>query len=193
MPRLIIVAGVNGSGKSTLTQQNRFNNVRIIDPDQIAKDTSNTKSQSARLSAARVAINRRNTFLNNRDSFIVETTLSGRDILRFMQKARDQSYRVELHYVFLIDANQSADRVATRVSRGGHDIPLADIKRRFPRSRANFIPAAKLCDLVVAYDNASYDLPFEPVLSIEDVVVEIDKNAAQWLHDALNAIITPSA
>lgn len=40
MPRLIVVAGVNGSGKSTLTQAQRFNNVRIIDPDAIAKALS---------------------------------------------------------------------------------------------------------------------------------------------------------
>ncbi len=181
MPRLIVVAGVNGSGKSTLTQNQRFNNVRIIDPDAIAKALSKKSDESARTTAGREAVKLRRTYLDNGDSFVLETTLSGQDISRLMQSARRRNYRVELHYVSLIDAQQSVDRVATRVAKGGHDIPEGDIRRRFARSRANFVAAALLADRVVVYDNASIDVPFVPVLLADPTGFEMDPLAPEWL------------
>ena len=188
MPRPIVVGGVNGSGKSTLTQSLRFNNVRVIDPDAIAKSLSQEDDDSARATAGREAIRLRKFYLNNGDSFALETTLSGKDITRLMRKARASGYRVELHYVSLIDAQQSVDRVATRVAKGGHDIPERDIRRRFPRSRANFVDAALLADHVVVYDNSGLDSPFEPVLLAQATGFEMHALAPEWVVESVKEI-----
>lgn len=179
---------MNGSGKSTLTQNLRFNNVRVIDPDAIAKTLSNKDDDSARAAAGREAIRLRRAYLDNGDSFVLETTVSGKDITRLMRKARANGYRVELHYVSLINADQSVDRVATRVAKGGHDIPEEDIRRRFPRSRTNFVDAALLADQVVVYDNASIDNPFEPVLVADVAGFEMHAHAPEWVVEAVNVI-----
>jgi len=190
LPRLIVVGGVNGSDKSTLTQSLRFNNVRVVDPDAIAKSLSQKDDDSASAAAGREAIGLRKLYLKNGDSFVLETTLSGKDITRLMHKARACGYRVELHYVSLIDVQQSVDRVATRVAKGGHDIPEQDIRRRFPRSRANFVDAALLADQVVVYDNSGIDSPFEPVLTAHAAGFEIHSLAPEWVVEAVNEIRT---
>lgn len=112
-----------------------------------------------------------------------------------MQDARKRNYWVELHYVSLIDAQQSVDRVATRVAKGGHDIPENDIRRRFDRSRANFVEAALLADRVIVYDNASIDMPYEPVLSADPARFEIDALAPDWLISSVAKVRlkTPAA
>lgn len=188
MPRLIVVAGVNGSGKSTLTQQKRFNNVRVIDPDVIAKEITARPNASARIRGGREAIKRRRDYLAAGETFVLETTLSGHTTYRFMQDARQRGYQVELHYVYLIDAEQSADRVRTRVSRGGHHIPQNDIDRRFQRSWDNFVDAALISDLIIVYDNAGIDDFFQPVLVAEPGNLEIDGHAPEWLIQSVDRI-----
>lgn len=42
--------------------------------------------------------------------------------------------QIELIYLALANVTLSKSRVAERVAHGGHNIPLADIERRFPRS-----------------------------------------------------------
>lgn len=188
MPRLIVVAGVNGSGKSTLTQHKRFNNVRVVDPDEIAKELTARSDASAKVEGGREAIRRRLAYLAAGDTFVLESTLAGNSTYRLMLSARDKGYKIELHYVYLIDAAQSADRVKTRVSKGGHHIPLGDIKRRFPRSRHKFEDAALISDLTVVYDNAGIDDFFYPVLVAQKRSFEIDALAPQWLQDSVDRI-----
>jgi predicted ABC-type ATPase len=47
---------------------------------------------------------------------------------------RAGGWRVELIYLALPNKAMSHQRVAERVAHGGHDIPAADIERRFARS-----------------------------------------------------------
>ena len=188
MPSLYVVAGVNGSGKSTLTKHNRFNNVRVIDPDAIAKHMSMQNDESADTQAGREAIRLRQSYLATNQSFVLETTLSGHGTARLMERARAQGYHVELHYIYLIDEDQSADRVATRVSKGGHHIPRADIERRFERSRANFKRAALIADETVVYDNAGIDDAFQGVMVATLENFEIDPHAPDWLVQSVARI-----
>ena len=46
---------------------------------------------------------------------------------------------MELVYLALPSAELSSLRAAERVAHGGHDIPRADIARRFPRSLRNLL------------------------------------------------------
>ena len=72
-----------------------------------------------------------------RRDFMLETTLSSRLYARRMPEWRSAGYRVELFYVRLPSARASLGRVRLRASRGGHDVPEADILRRYDRSVGN--------------------------------------------------------
>lgn len=69
--------------------------------------------------------------------FGFETTLAGRAYLRLIQRLRAAEWRVELIYLVLPDPEMARQRVAERVAHGGHDIPQADVERRFYRGLAN--------------------------------------------------------
>lgn len=61
-----------------------------------------------------------------------------------MRRLRSQGWRAELIYLALPSMEMSRLRVAERVAHGGHDIPVADIERRFARSLANLLEVFSL-------------------------------------------------
>jgi predicted ABC-type ATPase len=60
-----------------------------------------------------------------------------------------------LIYIGLDNPNLNVKRVADRVELGGHDVPRADILRRYERSLANLSKAAKIIDRLILYDNST--------------------------------------
>jgi predicted ABC-type ATPase len=74
------------------------------------------------------------------------TTLSGKTYIHLFRRARQLDYEIELHYLWLSSPTQAIARVRQRVQQGGHDVPVADIRRRFKRSLvrllADYLPLA---------------------------------------------------
>ena len=86
--------------------------------------------------------------------FAFETTLAGRGYLKLMHRLQTNGWRVELIYLALPSAEMSRLRVAERVTHGGHNIPTADIIRRFPRSLHNLLQCfAPLADQTRCFMN----------------------------------------
>jgi predicted ABC-type ATPase len=56
-----------------------------------------------------------------------------------MARARERGYEIELHYLSVTSPRVCIERVAQRVRDGGHDVPVADIRRRFYRSLQNLV------------------------------------------------------
>src|SRR3546814_11588527 len=72
-----------------------------------------------------------------------------------MRAAGEAAYQVNLVYVGVRDVRHSIGRVRERVSRGGHDVPIADLWRRFDRSLANLAVAMQLANhRVLLIDNS---------------------------------------
>lgn len=159
---LYVVAGPNGCGKSTLIQ-NRFRGLRVIDPDAIARRIAPDAPEDAAIMAGREAIRERRAAIVAGESFVVETTLSGGSVLRLMEQAKARGYRVELHFVCVDSADESLDRVASRVAQGGHDVASEDVRRRFVRAQENLAVAIATSDEARLYDNASVDEPYRSV------------------------------
>ena len=159
MPTLHVVAGPNGCGKSTLTRTTWFSGVEVIDPDAIARDTMAGNPTEA----ARSALRRRQAALAAGKTLVVETTLAGSGILRFMKAARTAGYRIVLHYVSVNSADQALIRIRNRVALGGHDVPESDVRRRFARSQANLPAAIARADEVLLYDNTDPGTPHREV------------------------------
>jgi len=65
--------------------------------------------------------------------------LSGRSYLKLIRRLQKEGWHVELVYLALPNVEMSRLRVAERVAHGGHNIPLKDIIRRFPKSLKNLL------------------------------------------------------
>lgn len=151
-PELFVVAGPNGAGKSTgaaVILPKRFPTDRFLNADDIAR----ALATDSRIEAGKTMLRRMHKLLNGRETFAFETTLAGRSHARFLQEAKQCDYRIHLAYVWLSSVDLAKKRVAGRVEEGGHDVPHADIERRYWRGLSNlfklYLPLANrwvLCD-----------------------------------------------
>ena len=186
MPTLYVVAGPNGCGKSTLTRTVWLGDLEIIDPDAIARRLSDSPGQ-----AAREAVKRRRAALRSGRTHLLETTLSGSGVLRHMEAARTARYRIELHYVSLESPELALIRIRNRVALGGHDVPEADVRRRFVRSRANLPSAISLADAVRFYDNTDHDRPHREVAVLAEAAWWTAERLPAWAGAALARTTAP--
>lgn len=149
MPKVIFICGPNGAGKSTLTRTVAMqNNFIVLDPDRFAAQGLSL------IAAGRAAITLARQCIGLGVSFMRESTLSSHLDLALMREAKERGYRVELLYISLCAPELAVERVATRAARGGHDVPVADIIRRFHRSHANLARAREIADVTQVLDNS---------------------------------------
>src|SRR5688500_1616992 len=91
-----------------------------------------------------------------RESFAIETTLSGRAYASWLRRCLAGGYRVHLVFLWLPSADVSIERVARRVQAGGHGIPEDVIRRRYPLGIKNFLrlysPLASSWELYASVD-----------------------------------------
>ncbi len=73
------------------------------------------------------------------------------------RRLRAEGWQVRLIYVGLPAVEDSIARVALRVSQGGHNVPEADIRRRWPRTHENLAWFAQHADAVDVYANAGWE------------------------------------
>jgi len=70
--------------------------------------------------------------------FGFETTLSGKGHLQVVRGLKRRGCEVHIFYLWVPSAELTLARIKERVSRGGHDVPEAIVRRRFGRSLRNF-------------------------------------------------------
>ena len=88
--------------------------------------------------------------------FGLESTLSGTTHAKLLQQPKSPGYPIELHYLWLPSPELAIRRIAQRVKKGGHNIPEADVRRRFTRSWTHLIRLyAPLADTWLVWDNRS--------------------------------------
>ncbi len=136
---MVIFAGPNGAGKTTVALAYAAEHgLPYLGVDQIADELSPGDWGKARVQAGRIFIQRTRDHIGRCVSLVVESTLSGRSLRRLIQVAKKAGYHVILVYVFLETVEHCIARVWERVQKGGHDVPEADIRRRYRRSKENF-------------------------------------------------------
>ncbi len=142
MPTCWIIAGPNGAGKTTFALEYLLQVAecsRFINADLIAAGLSPLAPERELLAASRLFLAEIAACIQQREDFAFETTLSGRSYLQLVRRLRTEGWRVELIYLALPSMEMSKLRVAERVAHGGHNIPTADIERRFARSLSNLL------------------------------------------------------
>jgi predicted ABC-type ATPase len=155
-PTVTFIAGPNGAGKSTLTSGNLdfFSAFPLLDPDVLANAIRPDNEHQHPLSAGRDVLEQIQIHLKANRSFAVETTLAGKVYLQTMLDAHRLGFRVCLIYIGTSDVSIHLTRVAQRVELKGHNVPEADIRRRYKRSLDNLLIAAVRSDLVILFDNS---------------------------------------
>ena len=86
--------------------------------------------------------------------FAFETTLATRSYVSLVKKAQHAGYKVTILFIWLDTPKMAIQRVAERVIKGGHNIPLDIIERRYYRGIYNLINLyLHICDSWVVISN----------------------------------------
>lgn len=160
-PVLTLVAGANGAGKTSVTSLMRefFQQSPLLDPDAFARNIHSESTSETQIEAARKVLRLCEELILSHESFSVETTLSGKSYLRLLTRAQEAGFVVNLIYVGTESVEINAQRIRMRVEKGGHNIPQADQRRRYPRSFANLHKVFADADFCVLLDNSTLQGP----------------------------------
>ena len=161
-PVLIVIAGPNGSGKTTITSKilrhEWLEDAVYVNPDQVAQDKfGDWNSAEAVMQAAQYCEKQREECLVNKQSLIFETVLSSDGKVDFIRRAHDAGYFIRIFFVATNHPSINASRIARRVMKGGHDVPIAKVISRYYKSILNCKRCATLADRVYVYDNSIDD------------------------------------
>ncbi|HYO24425.1 MAG TPA: AAA family ATPase, partial [Lacipirellulaceae bacterium] len=155
---LFIVGGPNGAGKTTAAMEFLGSSSNVYEyngADLIAAEISPLTPAAAKVEAGREFLRRTQTCFVEGRSCLLESTLSGKSLRRTVETAQTLGYRIELRFLFIDSVELSRSRVRQRAAKGGHDVPDADINRRFCRTFRNFWGLYRqLADYWVIYYNA---------------------------------------
>lgn len=179
-PTANIFAGVNGAGKTTLyfnAIENMINLGYRINIDEITQSIGDWRDKSTQIRASRIAVKMRKMYIQNHDSFNLETTLCGNAILNLFKELKEKDYQIVLYYIALDSVETAKERVLIRVNKGGHGIDPLIIQKRFYESQKNLLKILPLCDKIYLYDNSKY---FVKAAEIENNTAQIFENIA-WV------------
>lgn len=193
-PTLYVLAGVNGSGKSSIggaaIQQQ---GIEYYNPDTAARELlklhpnmtqaiSNGHAWSLGKELLEKAIAEQQTYA-------FETTLGGNTITRLLIEAAKAGIKMKIWYAGLESVERNLARVKARVQQGGHDIPEADIRKRWDSSRRNLLRLLPHLESLRLYDNSveadpKSGTPPKPELLLhvegQKVVGIASKEAPEW-------------
>ena len=131
---LYIISGPNGAGKTTASYTvlpKILNCKEFVNADEIARGLSPFNPEGTAIEAGKLMLKRIDELLQKEESFSIETALSTRSYFKLVETAHQKGYNVTLLYFWLESPEQAIERVAERVSKGGHNIPKDVIIRRY--------------------------------------------------------------
>lgn len=183
-PIVVALAGPNGAGKTTFYHAHlEPAGLRLVNADVIALELSMDP-----YAAARVAASIRQALIDQRESFVFETVFSDPvgDKLSFLKQAAQLGYTVLLCFIGVSGPAASKERVAMRVSQGGHDVPTEKLIARYPRILSNLKAAIRDLPLVWIFDNDDLRTPFRLVAVCADGQIDkLEQPVPEWLQPLL--------
>ena len=156
-PIIYLIAGCNGAGKTTFAKSflpHEAKCLNFLNADLIAQGIAPLNARAAAIKAGRLLLAEFHEFVARHETFAFESTLSGTTYVRHLKAAKRQGFRLYVYYLWLPNPDMAIARVHDRVKLGGHDVPEADVRRRYPRSLQHFIrDYAPLADRWAVWDN----------------------------------------
>ena len=194
---MIIIAGPNGSGKTSITQKFLHHEwaegTIYINPDQVAKDMfGDWNNEAAVLKAANYCSELRERCLAKKKSFVFETVFSAQDKIDFVIRAKEAGFFIRLFFISTANPTVNASRIANRVMKGGHDVPIKKIISRYYKSIRNCKTIALIIDRLYVYDNSIDDADARPLFRLtngqiaKQYTTDIPEWAQTLLKDARN-------
>jgi predicted ABC-type ATPase len=156
---IYVLAGTNGAGKSSIGGA-RFRDLGAdyFNPDEAARRIRDANPgisvQEANGAAWMEGKRLLERAIANDEDFAFETTLGGKTIAALLQRAVAAGIAVHIWYAALSSPELHIQRVRARVSKGGHDIPERDIRKRYDASRLNLVDLLPGLTAVRVYDNS---------------------------------------
>ena len=185
-----LFAGVNGAGKSTLYNSESLNNdikntIRI-NTDEIVREIGDWRNNSDQLKAAKMAINLRNECFLCGKSFNEETTLTGKSILKTIDRAKELGYELQLFYVGVSSTEIAKERIKSRVEKGGHHIENDIVEKKYYESLKNLKEILLKFDKVYLYDNSK---KYKNIFSFSNnKILFKDNKSISWAKEAIEII-----
>lgn len=183
-PLIVAVTGPNGAGKTTFYHSHlKPAGLRFINANVLALELD-----MEAYTAARVAASLRSALVEQGESFVFETVFSdpAGDKLAFLKDAAARGYTVILCFIGISGPEVSEQRVAMRVSQGGHDVPSEKLVTRYPRTISNLQGAIRELPHVWIFDNDDLREPFRRVAVYEQGRRTFEgKPAPKWLRRIL--------
>ena len=182
-----LFAGVNGAGKSTLYNSESLNNdikntIRI-NTDEIVREIGDWRNNSDQLKAAKMAINLRNECFLRGKSLNEETTLTGKSILKTIDRAKELGYELQLFYVGVNSPEIAKERIKNRVEKGGHYIENDVVEKRYYESLKNLKEIILKFDKVYLYDNSK---KYKNIFSFSNnKILFKDNKSISWAKEAI--------
>lgn len=181
-PVLVTIAGPNGAGKTTFFHAHlRHAALPFVNADVLAREMDLSDAYAA----ARLADSIRRELVKRRESFVFETVFSDPvgDKVGFLKQAAESGYTVVLCYIGIAGPDVSEQRVAMRVSQGGHDVPNEKLRARHPRTILNLRLAIDDLPHVLIYDNDDLGTPYRQVAVFEHGrLVASNEPIPKWLE-----------
>ncbi len=157
-PRCVVIAGPNGAGKTTFAREYLTKYAQVIpfiNADLIASGLSPLQPEAASVAAGKLVLREIDRLMAECVSFAFESTLSGLTYAKRFALLKNAGYEIEIVFLKLPTTALALQRIASRVKQGGHNVPAADVRRRFKRGWENFQNVYKpLADSWAVYDNS---------------------------------------
>jgi predicted ABC-type ATPase len=183
-PIAVVLAGPNGAGKTSFYRAYlQSSGLRFVNADVVAGELGIDAYR-----AAEIADEVRRQLVELQESFIFETVFSDPvgDKLAFLKEVETKGYTVVLFFIGIGSPQISDERVAMRVSKGGHDVPANKILARYPRVMRNLEKALVELQNVRVYDNTDLKMPFR-LVAVREAGAEIRliQPVPDWLRTLL--------
>lgn len=192
-PVLQVLAGVNGAGKSSIGGlMLRRAGLTWFNPDAFARElmeVTGWDQETANGEAWREGVRRLDEAIAQGLNYAFETTLGGQTIARKVLEAT-RTHEVQVWLCGLASPEQHIARVQLRVAHGGHPIPEAKIRERYPKALSNLIDLMPHLARLRVYDNSVDALPGEAVPD-PVLVLAIDGRQLRWPQDVAGCKATP--
>lgn len=128
----------------------------------------------------------RQRLLEQGTSFTYETVMSHHGKIDFMQKARDQGYRVYLYFIATDDPEINVNRVLIRIAQHGHYVNPDVIRERYWKSLKNLKAAITKTNRSYIFDNsAEVSKLVAEITEGTDLLLIDPENVPSWLEQYL--------
>jgi predicted ABC-type ATPase len=160
MPRpvLYVLAGVNGAGKSSIGGHLlERDGLPWFNPDTFARElkaATGCDQETANAQAWQEGLRRLDEAMAKGLNHAFETTLGGKTITAKILEAA-KTHDVLVWFCGLSSPELHIARVKARVAAGGHPIPEAKIRERYPLAQLNLIKLMPHVAYIQVYDNSA--------------------------------------